>query len=100
MLEKLLLLVHFQTLCPLLCSYLSYCQPMIVLQVIDPKQIDFLDYNLGYHSLFVQLTFTLTGRGARSVHEVRLNVLLGSLTKLHKQSHQEQRGEAERGYQT
>lgn len=46
------------------------------------------------------LTFTLTGRGARSVHEVRLNVLLGSLTKLHKQSHQEQRGEAERGYQT
>lgn len=45
-------------------------------------------------------TFTLTGRGARSVHEVRLNVLLGSLTKLHKQSHQEQRGEAERGYQT
>ena len=48
----------------------------------------------------VVLTFTLTGRGARSVHEVRLNVLLGSLTKLHKQSHQEQRGEAERGYQT
>ena len=47
-----------------------------------------------------RLTFTLTGRGARSVHEVRLNVLLGSLTKLHKQSHQEQRGEAERGYQT
>jgi hypothetical protein len=47
-----------------------------------------------------QSTFTLTGRGARSVHEVRLNVLLGSLTKLHKQSHQEQRGEAERGYQT
>ena len=30
------------------------------------------------------ITFTLTGRGARSVPEIRLNVLLGSLTKLHK----------------